>query len=381
MGAVRRVTTPLLISALLLVGCGNAKSTSSASTATDLTPPKRASLPAKWYADADANGIPNFVERALGRDPGVDDCSRRQCPIPQGAAPEQLARARSTVIALDASGSMAAPAGGGITKMAAAKRAIRSYVRNTPPALDRFGFVVFGNRGDNTAAERRASCEGVSTLAPVGGFSGEKVSRVLSRFEPTGWTPIASALAEAGRGFRAGAREVSRILLVTDGLETCGGRPVQAARALQRDGVRVVVDVVGLDVDAAKARRLRAVAKATGGRYVDARTTNALLARFRGFTRESTRLASQLICLGRTRDTTTICQAALRDVATIDMSSRATSLRADGDEAGAREIERLVAALRERSDTDIAADREKLDRRIAEVQRQLDEIARRARSE
>ncbi|MEJ7825079.1 MAG: hypothetical protein WKF48_06595 [Solirubrobacteraceae bacterium] len=116
-------------------------------------------------------------------------------------------------------------------------------------------------------------------------------------------------------------------------------------------------------------------------RVRSARTTNALLARFRGFTRESTRLASQLICLGRTRDTTTICQAGLRDVATIDMSSRATSLRADGDEAGAREIERLVAALRERSETDITADREKLDRRIAEVQRQLDEIARRARSE
>jgi hypothetical protein len=382
---MRTPVAPLLVSMLLVAGCGDDDSdsqrrSSTAARPASVAPASSRPLPAKWYVDSDDNGIPDFVERALGYDPRVDDCTQRRCPLPAGTTAAQAARGRSTVIALDASGSMAASAGGGITKMAAAKRAIRSYIRETPAALDRFGLVVFGHRGDNSAGGRAASCKGVETLAPVGSLRGAEISRVLARFKPTGWTPIAAALTEAGRSLRAaGSGAVARILLVTDGLETCGGRPVSAARKLQRTGVHVVVDVVGLDLDAAKARPLRAVAAATGGRYVDARTTGALLSRFEGFSRESRRLAAQLGCLGRSRDRATICQAHMRDVATIEMNSRADHLRIDGDAAGGKEVDRLVAALRARTDDEIASDRMALDRRAAEVQRQLDAIAEQAR--
>lgn len=335
-------------------------------------------LPAKWYVDSDDNGIPDFVERAIGSDPTIDDCTQSGCTIPKGAASGQAERGRSTVIALDASGSMVARAGRGMTKMAAAKQAIRDYVQHTPAALDRFGLVVFGHRGNNSNAGRATSCRGVQTLAPLGGFEGGQVSRALARFKPTGWTPIAAALTEAGRSFRPGATELARILLVTDGLETCGGDPVAAAKALQRKGVHVVVDVVGLDVDAAKARRLRAVADVTGGRYVDARTTNALITRFQGFAAQAAALSSQLICLGSNRDHATICRGAMRDHATIDMNFRVNGLRRTGDEAGAREVERLIAALRSRSDRDISAGIARLDRRVAEVQREFDRIAEQA---
>jgi hypothetical protein len=384
-----RATMTCVLVGLLLAGCGgesrttpsSGASSTSASAPADVTtqaPSSGAPLPARWYADSDDNGIPNFIEREIGRDPDVDDCTQRQCRLPRGASTGQAARGRATVIALDASGSMAAPAGGGTTKMAAAKRAIRSYVRNTPPALDRFGFVVFGHRGDNSEAGRRASCRGVETLAPVGGFDGGKVVRVLSRLEPSGWTPIAAALTEAGRSFRSGAWEVARILLVTDGLETCGGDPVAAATRLQHMGVHVVVDVVGLDIDATKAKRLRAVADATGGRYVDARTTDALISRFQGFAGEQSRLVSQLICLGTHSARATICHASMRDVATINMNMKANALRIDGDEAAASEVDRLVTELRDRADDDIAADGVTLKGRAARVQRELDRIAKQA---
>jgi Mg-chelatase subunit ChlD len=375
--------TPVVVAVLLLAGCGgesrttpssDAGTTTAAATAT--APASAAPLPARWYADSDDNGIPNFIELEIGKDPAVDDCTQRRCRLPRGTSTAQAARGRATVIALDASGSMAAPAGGGMTKMAAAKRAIRSYVRNTPPALDRFGFVVFGHRGDNSAAGRRASCRGVETLAPVGGFDGGKVVRVLAAFEPTGWTPLAAALTEAGRSFRAGAREVARILLVTDGLETCGGNPVAAATRLQRGGVHVVVDVVGLDVDAAKAKRLRAVAAATGGRYVDARTTAALISRFQRFAGEQTRLASQLICLAAHGARATICRAGMRDAATIAMNTKANALRVDGDETAAKEVDRFVGDLRDRADDDIAAGNAALEGRAAKVRRELERIAR-----
>ena len=274
---------------------------------------------------------------------------------------------------------MGAAAGGAITKMAAAKRAIRDYVRNTPEALDRFGFVVFGHRGNNSESGRPASCKGVQTLAPVGGFDAGKVERVLRRFRPAGWTPIAAALTEAGRSFRAGTREVARILLVTDGLETCGGDPIAAARRLQRKGVHVTVDVVGLDVNAGEARRLRAVARATGGRYVDAQTTDVLAARFHDFAAASRRLGAQLSCLGYARDRATICRARLRDTATIMMSREVNALIGARDEAGAKEAQRLIDVLRARADDDIEAGIATMDRRAAEVQRQLDEIAEQSR--
>lgn len=375
---------PVMVGVLLLAGCGgdDKKTPRQGARSPAVTAPPAASgarpLPARWYADADANGIPDFVERELGRDPEADDCTQNACPLPRGATGAQATRGRATVIALDASGSMAAPAGGGMTKMAAAKRAIRGYVRNTPPALDRFGFVVFGNRGDNSQAGRAASCNGVQTLARVGAFNGAKVARVLSRFKPTGWTPIAAALTEAGRSFGPATKEVARILLVTDGLETCGGDPVAAAKHLQRKGVHVVVDVVGLDIDTAKARRLRAVADATGGRYIDARTTGALLSRFEGLAAEQSRLASQLVCLAAHRDQAAVCRAGMRDAATIAMSSKATGMRADGDEAGASEVDRLVVDLRARSDEDVASQTTEADRRAATLQRQLDRIAKQA---
>jgi hypothetical protein len=61
------------------------------------------------------------------------------------------------------------------------------------------------------------------------------------------------------------------------------------------------------------------------------------------------------------------------------MNFKAAHLRGAGDTAGANEVERLVRVLRARADDDIAADRKVLDRRVAEVSRQLDEIAEQAR--
>ena len=60
-------------------------------------------------------------------------------------------------------------------------------------------------------------------------------------------------------------------MLVTDGIESCGGNPIQAARELREQGITVHLIGFGMgnaaDEDAAS---LHAVAKASGGRYVTA---------------------------------------------------------------------------------------------------------------
>ncbi len=381
-----RTSTPaLLIAILLLAGCGGGgkKTSSGAAPSVTQTPattpaptPTPPPLPAQWYADTDDNGIPNFIEREIGRDPKVDDCTQGTCRIPGGTTTAQAERGRSTIIALDASGSMGATAGGGDTKMAAAKQAIRGYVRNTPPALDRFGFVVFGHKGDNSDAGKAVSCRGVETLAPAGALDRREVGSVLARFRPTGWTPIAAALQQAGRQFKRGQKEVARILLVTDGLETCGGDPQAAALALQRRGIHVSVDVVGLDVSSGQATDLRRLAESTGGTYYDAGTTDALRSRFQQFQADQARLARQLICLSQSANSATICRGTMESTATINMGQKRDALRADGDTAGADEVQRIITDMRARATNEVADIRTKLDSRSEKVREQLAKLAR-----
>ncbi|MEJ7717100.1 MAG: VWA domain-containing protein [Thermoleophilaceae bacterium] len=88
---------------------------------------------------------------------------------------------------------------------------------------------------------------------------------------------MARSIEEAGRAFAGRENDVNRVVLVTDGLETCDGDPVAAARRLKESGVKVTVDVVGFDISkSADAEGLREIAEASGGEYTDARTARDL---------------------------------------------------------------------------------------------------------
>jgi hypothetical protein len=98
----------------------------------------------------------------------------------------------------------------------------------------------------------------------------------LERFEPTGWTPIAAALNKANESFAGREQGLNRIILVSDGIETCGGDPVAAAKNLSESGFQVKVDVVGFGVSKTDADNLRKIAEITGGEYADAKTSAEL---------------------------------------------------------------------------------------------------------
>ncbi len=225
-------------------------------------------LPALWYQDADGNAVPDAIEQEIGYDPARDDCGVQRCaPAADG---DELATAHNTLLVLDASGSMRAAAGGE-RKIDAARAALLRFVQYAP-AKTTLGFLVYGHRGDNTPAGRPISCRGVELLAPIGTLRRESVARTLAAFEPTGWTPIAAALREAGAAFAGRAGQRNRVLLVSDGLETCGGDPVAVARGLHASDVALTIDVVGFDVSSTDAAQLRQVAQATGGSYADVRS-------------------------------------------------------------------------------------------------------------
>ena len=96
--------------------------------------------------------------------------------------------------------------------------------------------------------------------------------------KPTGQTPIAYALQQAARDFSAVNSERT-IVLVSDGIESCGGNPIQAARDLRAQGITAHLIGFGMGNAAEEdTASLRAVADAAGGRYVTASSAEELKA-------------------------------------------------------------------------------------------------------
>ena len=236
----------------------------------------------EWCEDADGNGFPDFVEVELGLDPASEDCGADTCPVSLDGLTAQLEE--NTLFILDASGSMAGDAGDGRTKMEAARQALIDYVTVSPTFAD-LGLLVYGHRGDNSDAGRPESCAGIEPFAEIGALTPDAVAGIVEPIAATGWTPIAASLEAAGPLVQAAADAdaaegvdgaANRVVLISDGLETCDGDPVAAAAALAEAGLGVVVDVIGFDLAEADRAALAEVAEVTGGRYTDAATGAAL---------------------------------------------------------------------------------------------------------
>ena len=128
----------------------------------------------------------------------------------------------------------------------------------------------------STSPSESADCADSRLLVPFGAENREPIRAAVAGLRPLGQTPIAFALNQSGRDFGTSTDDRA-VVLVTDGIESCGGDPVQAARELRERGV--VVHVIGFgfgntpDADTAS---LQAIAHASGGRYVTAGSAEEL---------------------------------------------------------------------------------------------------------
>lgn len=308
----RRRLTAALATTVLLAACtggevdGDGEPTppppsptaSPSPTPGDPSPEPTPVLGREWFEDTNDNDVPDFIEEELGYDPAGDHCAAEvDCPGPDGAQPFDLVeRDQNMLLILDASGSMAGSAGGGQTKMEAAREALERYVTGTPDLVN-LGFMVYGHRGSNQEADRPESCAGVETLADLGEVDFETFPDVLRGFEPTGWTPVAGSLEAAREVFADRGEDANRVILVSDGEETCDGDPVAAAEALAAEGVEVTIDVVGFGVEADEEDQLRAIAEAGGGDYTTAQSGADLRGYFDDQRERYSALLSQLFCV------------------------------------------------------------------------------------
>jgi Mg-chelatase subunit ChlD len=177
---------------------------------------------------------------------------------------------RSVEIVVDASRSMWGRMNGE-PKMVVAKDILEDVSHWFPEDLD-LALRAYGS----TSPSDDSDCADSTLLVPFADENREHIRRAIAGLRPLGQTPIAYALNQAAHDF--GAMQNDRALvLVTDGIESCGGDPVQAARQLREKGIMVHLIGFGLgnaaDEDTAS---LQAVADASGGHYVTAGSAEEL---------------------------------------------------------------------------------------------------------
>jgi Ca-activated chloride channel family protein len=172
----------------------------------------------------------------------------------------------ATLIVLDASGSMKELIGGE-SKMDIAKRAIGELVAGLPDEV-RLGLVVYSHR-------KPQDCEDIELLLTPARLDRKAFVATVNAIKPKGRTPLAASLEFAAAKLEYTTQPAS-IILVTDGLETCGRNPCETAARLKASGVSFVVHAVAFDLSSRDAKSIACIANATGGRFLQAKDAASL---------------------------------------------------------------------------------------------------------
>lgn len=298
-----------------------------------------------YFIDSDGDGIPDEIQQAIGETDGVDSCASKVCgdaAKDHDASMARIIRGTSTMIILDSSGSMRAKTKDGQTRMAAAKKAIRDYVDNSPSSTEKLGLMVYGQAGSNRRSDRAMSCKRIKTVKPIGGLNKGNVADALAPYSPRGWTPLASSLKDAAKQFKDSGT-VNRVVVVTDGIEECGGNPKAEARILRRSGLNVRIDVVGLGVHrGGGSAQLASVAKVAGGTFTAVDDTAGLEDFFDNLLAQWVATANLSSCVADHFVDYSTCQAVRWQKARKAMQSEVDGLRAKGDGTAAEQLQTRI---------------------------------------
>ncbi len=185
------------------------------------------------------------------------------------ALPAQAQPSPDTIVVLDVSNSMWGQIGG-VSKIEIAREVIADLVGDIDPNA-RFGLVAYGHR-------EKANCQDIELVLPVGPLDATAFSSAVNSLVPRGRTPLTNAVRQAAEVLNY-QDNPSRIILVSDGLESCDADPCALAAELARGGVDFTAHVVGFDVAGIEDQsQLSCLADQTGGLYLTADSTQELSA-------------------------------------------------------------------------------------------------------
>ncbi len=180
-------------------------------------------------------------------------------------------------VILDSSGSMKEFVGNE-TKIKIAQTVMADVLDRLPDTIQ-LGLRLYGHRN---GSEAKPSANGLDAaakttrlvlpIAPLTQQRREKVKEWVNWAAPWGWTPMVHSVLQAKDDFVAGGSSSQTIVLISDGVETCGGKIEDIGTAYRNSGIDIVIHVVGFDVekDPAARKQLMEIATLGGGKYFNA---------------------------------------------------------------------------------------------------------------
>ena len=165
---------------------------------------------------------------------------------------------------LDGSGSMEALWGVNESRMDIAKKILARLVDSlrVNPAIE-LALRVYGHRFTREAN----NCNDSKLEVPFGAKNHTAIINKIGEIRPKGVTPITNSLLQSANDFPAGPGYRNILILITDGIESCGSDPCTASVELQRKGVFLRPFIIGLGIKGGKV--LECV-----GRYIDSQNEN-----------------------------------------------------------------------------------------------------------
>lgn len=169
-----------------------------------------------------------------------------------------------TVLLLDGSGSMSDPDSQGDIKIVSARKIIAKRVGQLDKSKTSLGLIAFNNGCGSTAIYVNLDNENLS-----------RVTKEVNALKPGGQTPLAEAIHKVYETVKDINQDVN-LIIVSDGMETCGGDPVYEAKQLmQLPNIKATIYVIGYDVDELTKLQLKSIADMGHGTYNDVHTAVA----------------------------------------------------------------------------------------------------------
>lgn len=186
------------------------------------------------------------------------------------AEPPQPNCAKDAMIVFDASGSMTGMGFGERTvrRIEQVQRALADVLPEVAP-MRNLGLIVFG-------PGRHHACENVELRLRPAPNAAARIMSEVNDLQPYGQTPLTDAVDAAAEvlDFR---KRPAVIVLLTDGEETCRGKPCALARELTGQGYDVTVHVIGYMLrfasEPSSGQFARCLSENTGGMFISTETT------------------------------------------------------------------------------------------------------------
>jgi Ca-activated chloride channel family protein len=168
----------------------------------------------------------------------------------QNKVQQKIPEKTRILFVLDGSGSMEAVWGKDQSRMDIAKQILTKLVDSlrVNPDLE-LALRIYGHQYTRQAN----NCQDSKLEVPFSTKNHNAIINKIKSIKPKGVTPITFSLLQASKDFPANTGYRNILILITDGVESCGGDPCSVSLELQRKGVFLRPFIIGLGLQSGKA--------------------------------------------------------------------------------------------------------------------------------